>query len=64
MPPKGAARGTAIGGPRQPQRGGFARETYNWVTSSDNRSVVTSLAFFAGGVAFLSSSWSEILLPP
>ncbi|PPJ58070.1 hypothetical protein CBER1_03881 [Cercospora berteroae] len=62
MPPKG--RGNAIGGPRPAPRGGFARETYNWVTSADNRSVVTSLAFFAGGVAFLSSSWAEILLPP
>lgn len=45
MPPKG--RGTAIGGPRPAPRGGFARDTYNWVTSADNRSVVTSLAFFA-----------------
>ncbi|EMF16174.1 uncharacterized protein SEPMUDRAFT_38233 [Sphaerulina musiva SO2202] len=64
MPPKGQQRGTALGGPRQPPRGGFARETYKWFTSSENRSVVTSLAFFAGGVAFLSSSWAEVLLPP
>ncbi|KXT18108.1 hypothetical protein AC579_4567 [Pseudocercospora musae] len=62
MPPK-AVRGSAVG-PRQPQRGNIAKETYNAITNPENRSVVTALAFFVGGVAFLHSSWSEILLPP
>ncbi|KAF2457794.1 hypothetical protein BDY21DRAFT_371349 [Lineolata rhizophorae] len=35
----------------------------NGITSSENRTVVTAVGLFAVGVAFLHSSWSEILLP-
>lgn len=45
MPPK-TIRGTAVGRPA-PQRGGYARQVVNELTSPENRSVVTSLAFFA-----------------
>ncbi|OTA31616.1 hypothetical protein BTJ68_07279 [Hortaea werneckii EXF-2000] len=63
MPPKGAIRGTGVGRPAQ-QKGGYARQIIDEVTSQENRSVVTAVTFFAAGVAFLHSSWSEILLPP
>ncbi|KXS93609.1 hypothetical protein AC578_7805, partial [Pseudocercospora eumusae] len=62
MPPK-VVKGSIVRS-RQPQRGNIAKETYNVITDPENRSVVTALAFFVGGVAFLHSSWSEILLPP
>ena len=80
MPPKRAIGGTGVGRPQQPR--GHARQVLNELTSPDNRSVVTSIAFFAvsrngpiaasgilrlgrqAGVAFLHSSWSEIILPP
>ncbi|EMC92659.1 hypothetical protein BAUCODRAFT_37563 [Baudoinia panamericana UAMH 10762] len=63
MPPKAAIRGTAVGRPAQ-QRGNYASQIFNELTSPENRSVVTAVTFFAAGVAFLHSSWSEILLPP
>ncbi|KAL1301789.1 hypothetical protein AAFC00_005984 [Neodothiora populina] len=53
MPPK-----------RQQQQQGYARTILNELSSPDNRSVVTAVTVFATGVAFLHSSWSEILLPP
>lgn len=43
MPPK-AIRGTAVGRPAQ--KGGYASQIYNEVTSQENRTVVTSVAFF------------------
>ena len=46
MPPKRAIGGTGVGRPA-PQRGGYARQVINELTSPENRSVVTSLAFFA-----------------
>lgn len=45
MPPKGQIRGTALGRPAQPK--GYARNFLNEVTKQENRSVVTSVAFFA-----------------
>ncbi|KXL45729.1 hypothetical protein M433DRAFT_149526 [Acidomyces richmondensis BFW] len=60
MPPKGAIRA----GRPAPQRGGYARQVLNELRSPENRSLVTAVTFFAAGVAFLHSSWSEILLPP
>ncbi|CZT15955.1 uncharacterized protein RCC_01794 [Ramularia collo-cygni] len=64
MPPKGQqSRSVAIGG-RQQARGNVARDTFGWVSNPENRSVVIAVTFFATGVAFLHSSWSEILLPP
>ncbi|TKA49582.1 hypothetical protein B0A54_00249 [Friedmanniomyces endolithicus] len=62
MPPKRQIGGTAVGRPAQ--RGGYARQVIGELSSPENRSVVISVAFFAAGVAFLHSSWSEILLPP
>jgi hypothetical protein len=44
MPPKGAIRGVGVGRPQA--KGNFAKDTYSWVTNPENRSVVTSLAFF------------------
>ena len=48
MPPKRAIGGTGVGRPQQ-QRGGYARTVINELTSAENRSVVTSVAFFAVG---------------
>ncbi|KAK3112108.1 hypothetical protein LTR53_011948 [Teratosphaeriaceae sp. CCFEE 6253] len=62
MPPKRQIGGTAIGRPAP--REGYARRVIAELTSPENRSVVTSIAFFAAGIAFLHSSWSEVLLPP
>ncbi|KAK8194174.1 hypothetical protein M8818_007362 [Zalaria obscura] len=61
MPPKGRVTGPPAA--RQ-NRTGYARTVINELTSSENRSVVIGISFFAAGVAFLHSSWSEILLPP
>ncbi|RMZ13112.1 hypothetical protein D0860_02677 [Hortaea werneckii] len=47
MPPKGAIRGTGVGRPAQ-QKGGYARQIIDEVTSQENRSVVTAVTFFAG----------------
>ncbi|KAJ4305205.1 hypothetical protein N0V90_000736 [Kalmusia sp. IMI 367209] len=41
----------------------FASGAYQTVMSKENRSVVTAIGMFAVGVAFLHSSWAEILLP-
>ncbi|KAI6250235.1 hypothetical protein HI914_01174 [Erysiphe necator] len=38
--------------------------TYQALTSPNNANVVKSLAMFGVAVAFFSSSWSEIILPP
>jgi len=61
MPPKTPR---ALGSGRPGAKKGIVGETYEALTSADNRSVVTAVAFFAAGVAFLHSSWSELLLPP
>ncbi|THX70807.1 hypothetical protein D6D04_09771 [Aureobasidium pullulans] len=50
--------------PKRAQSQGAISQMYTSLASPDNRSVVTAVAFFAAGVAFLHSSWSEILLPP
>jgi hypothetical protein len=50
-------------GPSRPPKGFFA-STYAMLTSSDNAAVVRSLGLFGAAVAFLSSSWGEMLLPP
>ncbi|KAF2645099.1 hypothetical protein P280DRAFT_391005 [Massarina eburnea CBS 473.64] len=41
----------------------FAQSAYQSFTSKENRSVVTAIGMFAAGVAFLHSSWAEMLLP-
>ncbi|KYK58148.1 TOM core complex subunit Tom6 [Drechmeria coniospora] len=43
---------------------GFVASTYETLTSSENAAVVRSIAVFGAAVAFLSSPWGEILLPP
>ncbi|PSN67152.1 hypothetical protein BS50DRAFT_573894 [Corynespora cassiicola Philippines] len=58
MPPKAvASKGRTV------QEPSFARSTVQAFTSQENRSVVTAVGMFAIGVAFLHSSWSEVLLP-
>ncbi|SMQ47072.1 unnamed protein product [Zymoseptoria tritici ST99CH_1A5] len=67
MPPKTSRTAIGPGRTTGQQRGGtssYARDTMNWVANPENRTVVTAVGFFAAGVAFLHSSWSEILLPP
>ncbi|KAF2473236.1 uncharacterized protein BDR25DRAFT_302198 [Lindgomyces ingoldianus] len=46
-----------------PAEPSYARSVVQGLASSENRSVVTAIGMFAVGVAFLHSSWSEILLP-
>ncbi|KZF24296.1 hypothetical protein L228DRAFT_245208 [Xylona heveae TC161] len=49
---------------QEPVQPSFFKAAYEEVTSPENRSLVTAAGLFAAGVAFLHSSWSEILLPP
>jgi hypothetical protein len=42
-----APKGRGLPGGRAPAQQGFASTAYQAITSSDNRSVVTSIAFFA-----------------
>ncbi|KAI0142192.1 hypothetical protein BJ166DRAFT_503395 [Pestalotiopsis sp. NC0098] len=49
--------------PRRQQKG-LLGSTYETVTSSENAAVVRSVAVFGAAVAFLASSWAELLLPP
>ncbi|KAL2358629.1 hypothetical protein BJ546DRAFT_1057049 [Cryomyces antarcticus] len=64
MPAKRNPNQLAVG--RQPGAGtpSYARAVLDGLTAPENRSVVTAVGLFAAGVAFLHSSWSEILLPP
>ncbi|KAF2225564.1 hypothetical protein BDZ85DRAFT_279243 [Elsinoe ampelina] len=60
MPPK-----RYVTAPAQRQsNSSYVRNIINEVTSPENRSVVTAVGFFAAGVAFLHSSWSDVLRPP
>ncbi|KAI9835421.1 MAG: hypothetical protein M1819_002339 [Sarea resinae] len=54
----------ASSGRRGGSQPGALKTVWNEVTSPDNRTVVTALGMFVGAVAFLGSSWSEVLLPP
>ncbi|KAH7552474.1 hypothetical protein BM1_08425 [Bipolaris maydis] len=64
MPPK-----YMTGKGRTVQEPSFASSTISAFTSKENRSIVTAAGMFAWGadedlgVAFLHSSWAEILLP-
>ncbi|GAW13063.1 hypothetical protein ANO14919_024410 [Xylariales sp. No.14919] len=62
MPPKRIL--VESGHPRSRAPKGVIASTYNALTSPENASVVKSVAIFGAAVAFLSSSWSELLLPP
>ncbi|KFY92527.1 hypothetical protein V500_04169 [Pseudogymnoascus sp. VKM F-4518 (FW-2643)] len=65
MPPKTQrvlverAGGRRVGGQR-----GYLGQAYEAVTSSENASVVRSIAVFGVAVAYFSSQWSDMLLPP
>ncbi|KAG0138083.1 hypothetical protein HOY82DRAFT_546330 [Tuber indicum] len=59
MPPK---RSLAPAG-SPPQRG-LISSFYHGIKSPENASVVRSVAVFAAAAAFLSSSWTDYLLPP
>ncbi|KFY12840.1 hypothetical protein V492_03637 [Pseudogymnoascus sp. VKM F-4246] len=65
MPPKTQrvvverAGGRRVGGAQK----GYFGQAYETVTSSENASVVRSIAVFGVAVAFFSSSWSDMLLP-
>ncbi|KAK5093683.1 hypothetical protein LTR70_005682 [Exophiala xenobiotica] len=48
---------------RQGQPDGYISSIYQALTSEDNASVVISVAMFGAAVTFLSSTWSEFLLP-
>ncbi|KJZ77400.1 hypothetical protein HIM_03124 [Hirsutella minnesotensis 3608] len=61
MPPKRMQVGGS-GSRRAPK--GFLGSTYETLTSSDNAAVVRSIAIFGAAIAFLSSPWGELLLPP
>jgi len=56
MPPRQVIRGRV-------EEPSYARSVIGALTSPDNRSVMTAVGLFAAGVAFLHSSWSEILIP-
>ncbi|CZS88085.1 hypothetical protein WAI453_000487 [Rhynchosporium graminicola] len=49
--------------PRRPAPKGYFSEAYNAITSTENASVVRSVAAFGVAVAFFSSSWAEYILP-
>ncbi|KAI5811443.1 hypothetical protein DFH27DRAFT_605548 [Peziza echinospora] len=61
MPAKRSNRQVAVAAP--PAQPGFLTSIYREVTSPDNTTVVRSIALFGVAVAFLHSSWSEILAP-
>ncbi|KAF2232512.1 hypothetical protein EV356DRAFT_505270 [Viridothelium virens] len=63
MPPKRVPI-TTPAGRRGPQDQGYFRNVMNEVSNPENRAVLTAVGMFAVSVAFLHSSWSEILLPP
>lgn len=48
---------------RQGKPEGYVSSVYNSLTSEDNVTVVISVAMFGAAVAFLNSSWSDMLLP-
>ncbi|KAH9885715.1 hypothetical protein F4778DRAFT_787110 [Xylariomycetidae sp. FL2044] len=52
--------------PRQRSRApkGYFGKAYDTITSSENQSIVRSVAVFGTAVAFLASPWAELLLPP
>ncbi|RDI88759.1 hypothetical protein Vi05172_g1423 [Venturia inaequalis] len=49
---------------RAMQEKNFAQTVVGELTSADNRQVLTAVGLFVAGVAFLHSSFSELLLPP
>ncbi|KAH6649180.1 hypothetical protein BKA67DRAFT_662095 [Truncatella angustata] len=43
---------------------GTIGSAYDAITSPENAAVVRSVAVFGAAVAFLASSWADLLLPP
>jgi len=62
MPPKRIQVQPASRASSKPQ--GYLSTIYTELTAPENQTVVRSIALFGVAVAFFSSSWSEILLPP
>ncbi|OCL03013.1 hypothetical protein AOQ84DRAFT_357107 [Glonium stellatum] len=56
MPSRQVIRGKA-------EEPSYVRSAVGAIASPSNRSVMTAVVLFAAGVAFLHSSWSEILIP-
>ncbi|KAF3761071.1 hypothetical protein M406DRAFT_324626 [Cryphonectria parasitica EP155] len=63
MPPKRVIVERGYGSGKRIQKGYFA-STYETLTSPENSAMVKAIASFGVGVAFLSTSWGEFLLPP
>ncbi|PGH14551.1 hypothetical protein AJ80_05871 [Polytolypa hystricis UAMH7299] len=59
MPPKQRA----VAARYQPDQRGLLASAYSGLTSPDNATVVRSVLVFGAAVAFLHSSFSELLLP-
>ncbi|RPB25290.1 hypothetical protein L211DRAFT_836618 [Terfezia boudieri ATCC MYA-4762] len=45
------------------QQRGYISSAYQALKSPENASIVKSIAMFGAAVAFLHSSWAEILVP-
>ncbi|OCK86245.1 hypothetical protein K432DRAFT_376897 [Lepidopterella palustris CBS 459.81] len=60
MPPK---QQLARSGRQKPSEPNYVSAVISGIISQENRAVVTAVGMFVAGVAFLHSSWSEILLP-
>lgn len=63
MAPKRSAPPPAVRGPPRSNQPNMLTATYRFVTSSENASLVRSVAIFGVAVAFLHSSWAEALVP-
>ncbi|KFY25315.1 hypothetical protein V493_04716 [Pseudogymnoascus sp. VKM F-4281 (FW-2241)] len=65
MPPKTQRVVVERAGPgrRVGAQKGYLGQAYEAVTSSENASVVRSIAVFGVAVAFFSSTYSDLLLP-
>ncbi|PGH11191.1 hypothetical protein AJ79_05033 [Helicocarpus griseus UAMH5409] len=48
---------------RQQEPSGFLSSAYRSITASENATVVRSVVVFGAAVAFLHSSFSELLIP-
>ncbi|PSR89019.1 hypothetical protein BD289DRAFT_431301 [Coniella lustricola] len=63
MPPKRVIAERGYGSGKRIEKSYFS-STYETLTSPENSAMVKAIAAFGVGVAFLSSSFGEFLLPP
>ncbi|KAF3188724.1 hypothetical protein TWF788_000465 [Orbilia oligospora] len=64
MAPKRASGApSAIRAPHQRSQPSVLTQTYRFVTNSENASMIRSVAAFGVAVAFLHSSFAELLVP-